>query len=84
MCGRFNFPKESQDAILHSVLKELELPCAGHVEHFDAVAAITRADALMCDYDAVLHNLRGKSGQMQRDAEKNEAALMALLEKINP
>ena len=72
------------DPKVDSFLKELELPSAGHVERFDVSGAIKCADALMRDYDAVLDNLRLKSAQMKRDAEKNEAALMALLEKTNP
>ena len=72
------------DPKVDSFLKELELPSAGHVERFDVSDAIKCADALMRDYDAVLDNLRLKSAQMKRDAEKNEAALMALLEKTNP
>lgn len=69
------------DPKVESYLKELELPSAGHVERFDAEAAIAAADALMADYDRALSTLKAKSVQMKHAAEENERLLLDLLER---
>lgn len=68
------------DPKVDSYLKELSLPAAGHVEHFDAAEAVRRADALMDDYDAVLAKLRETSAALTRAAGKNEELLLEMLE----
>ena len=68
------------DPKVDSYLKELSLPAAGHVEHFDGAEAIRRADALMADYDAVLAKLRQTSAALTRAAGKNEELLLDMLE----
>lgn len=69
------------DPKVESYLKELELPSAGHVECFDAEAAIAAVDALMADYDRALSTLKAKSVQMKHAAEENERLLLDLLER---
>ena len=69
------------DPKVASYLEELDLPAAGHVEHFDGEEAIRRADDLMAHYDQVLANLREKSEQLARAARENERLLMEMLER---
>ena len=69
------------DPKVESYLQELELPAAGYVDHFDPHEAITRADALMADYDHVLERLRLKSAQLAQAARENEALLLNMLER---
>ena len=69
------------DPKVASYLRELDLPAAGHVEHFDGEEAIRRADDLMAHYDQVLANLREKSEQLARAARENERLLMEMLER---
>ena len=69
------------DPKVDSYLKELSLPSAGDVEHFDGQQAIQRADALMADYDHVLAKLRETSADLTRAAGKNEDLLLQMLEK---
>lgn len=69
------------DPKVESYLRELDLPSAGHVEHFDGQEAIRRADAMMADYDQVLARLREKSDQLAQTARENERLLLEMLEK---
>ena len=69
------------DPKVDSYLRELDLPAAGDVEHFDGEEAIRRADALMADYDAVLARLREKSAALAQAARDNERLLLELLER---
>ena len=69
------------DPKVASYLEGLDLPAAGHVEHFDGEEAIRRADDLMAHYDQVLANLREKSEQLARAARENERLLMEMLER---
>ncbi len=69
------------DPKVESYLRELDLPAAGQVEHFDAGAAIRTADALLSDYDAVLARLKEKSAALTAAAGENEKILLELLEK---
>ena len=69
------------DPKVASFLEELELPSAGHVERFNAEAAISAADALMGDYDNVLARLRELSGRMEQSTRENEKILLELLKK---
>ena len=69
------------DPKVESYLQELDLPSAGHVEHFDGDEAIRRADALMADYDAVLTRLRAKSEELSAAARENERLLLEMLER---
>ena len=69
------------DPKVESYLRELDLPAAGQVEHFDVQEAIRRTDALMADYDGVLARLKEKSDRLTRAAGENERLLLELLEK---
>jgi len=69
------------DPKVASYLQELDLPSAGHVEHFDGEEAIRRADRMMADYDSVLTRLRDKSAQLAQAARENEKLLLELLKK---
>lgn len=69
------------DPKVDSYLRELSLPAAGHVEHFDGVQAIARADELLADYDAVLAGLQKTSAQLAQSASENEAFLLEMLRK---
>ena len=71
------------DPKVDSYLQELELPSAGHVEHFDGNEAIRRADELMVDYDTVLARLQVKSEQLAQAARENEQLLLEMLEQTN-
>ena len=62
-------------------LQELEQPSAGHVERFDASAAIAAADGLMADYDGVLAGMKRKSDALTKAAGENERLLLELLEQ---
>ncbi|MBQ2739193.1 MAG: polysaccharide pyruvyl transferase CsaB [Oscillibacter sp.] len=69
------------DPKVENYLQELDLPSAGHVERFDAKAAITAADTLMADYDGVLAGMKEKSEALTKAAGENERLLLELLEK---
>jgi polysaccharide pyruvyl transferase WcaK-like protein len=69
------------DPKVASFLEELELPAAGHVECFDAEAAISAADGLMGNYDSVLAGLRERSARMEQSTRENETLLLELLKK---
>ncbi len=69
------------DPKVDSYLKELDLPSAGHVEHFDVEEAIRCADEMMADYDNVLSRLQIKSDQLAQSARENERLLLEMLEK---
>ncbi len=69
------------DPKVDSYLRELDLPAAGEVEHFDGDEAIRRADALMAGYDRVLARLREKSAQLAQAARENERLLLEMLER---
>ena len=69
------------DPKVEHYLQELDQPSAGHVERFDAAAAIAAADALMADYDGVLARMRKKSGELTAAAGENERILLELLEQ---
>ena len=69
------------DPKVEHYLQELDQPSAGHVERFDAAAAIAAADALMADYDGVLARMRKKSGELTAAAGENERLLLELLEQ---
>ena len=69
------------DPKVENYLQELDLPSAGHVERFDASAAIAGADALMADYEGVLSGMKQKSEVLTRAAGENERLLLELLEK---
>lgn len=69
------------DPKVENYLKELDQPSAGHVEHFDAKAAIAAADKLMADYDGTLAALKAKSAALTAAAGENERLLLELLEK---
>lgn len=69
------------DPKVESYLKELDLPAAGDVAHFDGAEAIRRTDALMADYHRVLTALREKSNQLAQAARENERLLLEMLEK---
>ena len=71
------------DPKVESYLQELDMPSAGHVEHFDARQAIACADRLMAHYDATLERLREKSKALARAALENETLLLRLLEDQN-
>ena len=70
------------DPKVASYLEELELPSAGHVEHFDQEEAIRRVDQLMGGYDAVLARLQEKSAQLTQAASENERLLLEMLERV--
>jgi polysaccharide pyruvyl transferase CsaB len=72
------------DPKVESYLQELELPSAGHVEHFDGPEAIRRTDALLADYDAVLARLQAKSAQLTQAAQENERLLLEMLNRSRP
>jgi hypothetical protein len=69
------------DPKVENYLQELELPSAGHVERFDASAAIAAADALMADYDGILEGMKRKSDALTKAAGENERLLLELLEQ---
>ena len=69
------------DPKVASFLEELELPSAGHVENFDAEAAISAANGLMGSYDSVLTGLRERSARMEQSTRENESLLLELLQK---
>lgn len=69
------------DPKVESYLQELEMPSAGHVEHFDPEAAIACADELMGSYDQVLTRLQEKSQMLAKSALKNEELLLQLLKR---
>ena len=69
------------DPKVASYLRELDLPAAGDVEHFDLEEAVRSTDALMADYDGVLARLREKSQQLTRAAGENERLLLEMLER---
>jgi len=69
------------DPKVENYLQELEQPSAGHVERFDASAAIAAADGLMADYDGVLAGMKRKSDALTKAAGENERLLLELLEQ---
>ena len=69
------------DPKVESYLRELDLPAAGHVEHFDPQEACRRADEMMADYDQVLELLREKSRQLAQSARENERLLLEKLDQ---
>lgn len=69
------------DPKVESYLRELDLPAAGHVEHFDPQEACRRADEMMADYDQVLERLREKSRQLAQSARENERLLLEMLDQ---
>jgi len=62
-------------------LEELELPSAGHVEHFDLSQATRCADRLMEDYGAVRARLQGQARRLAQAAAENERLLLELLKQ---
>ena len=69
------------DPKVDSYLKELDMPSAGHVEHFDQGAAIACVDRMMAHYDDALPGLREKSAQLAQAARENERLLLELLSR---
>ena len=69
------------DPKVESYLQELDMPSAGHVEHFDAQEAIVCADQMMADYEGTLVRLRDKSKRLAQAALQNEELLLQLLEE---
>ena len=69
------------DPKVESYLQELDMPSAGHVEHFEQRTAIACADQLMADYEANLLRLREKSKTLAQAAMRNEELLLQLLEQ---
>ncbi len=69
------------DPKVDSYLRELGMPAAGHVEHFDGPAAADCVDRLMADYDGTLARLRDRSEQLAQAARENERLLLELLER---
>ena len=69
------------DPKVENYLQELDLPSAGHVERFDADAAIAAADKLMAQYEGVLAGMKEKSEALTKAASENERLLLELLEK---
>ena len=69
------------DPKVESFLTELELPCAGNVENFDADKAIAESDKLLGEYETVLTKLRERAGRMERASHENERLLLELLKK---
>lgn len=69
------------DPKVENYLRELDQPSAGHVEYFDAKAAIAAADRLMADYDSAHAALKAKSAALTASAGENERLLLELLEK---
>ena len=70
------------DPKVEKYLEELDQPSAGHVERFDAQAAIAAADQLMADYDSAHEALKAKSAALTAAAGENERLLLELLETI--
>lgn len=68
------------DPKVESYLQELDMPSAGHVEHFDLKQAIACADEMMAHYDENLERLREKSQALAKAALRNEELLLELLE----
>ena len=69
------------DPKVESYLQELDMPSAGHVEHFDTQEAIVCADQMMADYEGTLVRLRDKSKRLAQAALQNEELLLQLLEE---
>ena len=70
------------DPKVESFLAELELPCAGNVESFDADRAILESNKLLDEYEMILEKLREKSAQMEQASHENERLLLELLKKM--
>lgn len=69
------------DPKVSSYLKELDMPCAGEVERFDADRAKACVDALMADYESKREALEERSRQLNAAAGENERLLLELLNK---
>jgi len=69
------------DPKVSSYLEELDMPCAGEVEHFDSAQAIDCVDALMAHYEERRTGLEARSRQLSAAAAENERLLLELLEK---
>ena len=69
------------DPKVESYLQELDMPSAGHVEHFDLQRAVACADEMMAHYQENLDRLQEKSQALAKAALHNEELLLELLEK---
>ena len=69
------------DPKVESYLQELDMPSAGHVEHFDLQQAVACADEMMAHYQENLDRLQEKSQALAKAALHNEELLLELLEK---
>lgn len=69
------------DPKVESYLQELDMPSAGHVEHFDLEQAVACADDMMAHYQENLERLREKSQALAKSALRNEELLLELLEQ---
>lgn len=69
------------DPKVSSYLEELNMPCAGEVEHFDHVRAIACVDELMADYENRRSALEERSRSLNAAAGENERLLLELLNK---
>ena len=69
------------DPKVESYLQELDMPSAGHVEHFDLEQAVACADDMMAHYEENLERLQEKSQALAKAALHNEELLLELLEK---
>jgi len=67
------------DPKVSSYLEELDMPCAGDVEHFDAKRAIDCVDALLADYENSRGALEERARQLNCAARENERLLLELL-----
>ena len=68
------------DPKVDSYLKELDMPSAGDVEHFDRRQAIACADEMMAHYQEKLERLKEKSAALGQAALENQRLLLELLE----
>ena len=68
------------DPKIASYLRELDMPSAGDVEHFDGAQAAACVDRLMADYQGTLSRLREQAERLARAAAENERLLLELLE----
>lgn len=69
------------DPKVSSYLEELDMPCAGEVEHFDRERAMACVDTLMADYEARRAALEERAHRLNEAAGKNEQLLLELLKR---
>lgn len=69
------------DPKVESYLRELQLPSAGDVEHFDRREAIAQTDQLMADYEGTRQRLAKKSAALQKASRENERRLLEMLKQ---